>query len=126
MRDHYVYTAYDANNVCLYVGCTSQPDARYRAHMRGADARGWFGPYANRWHVSGPYTKEVAYHREKQRIADLDPIFNGTSPSNKGTDRMAVRAYTSLHGDSYNDVPPLRLDIIESVVRRVREQVVAA
>jgi predicted GIY-YIG superfamily endonuclease len=101
MRDHFVYTAYDTFGAPLYVGCTGDPTGRYRAHMSGnSDARGWFDPYVVRWHVSGPYEKATARRLERERIAELEPIFNGHTPGNRDG-RRVVNAYMARWGRPY-------------------------
>lgn len=97
-RTHFVYTAYDADGAVLYVGVTSKPRQRYLQHMAGNDdARGWFESYVVRWHVSGPYPKDVALRMEKERIAALQPIFNGHSKANLHGRRALIKGYVTTH-----------------------------
>lgn len=117
MRTHFVYTAYDADGIVLYVGCTSQPETRYRAHMRGEDARGWFNTFVTRWHVSGPYEKATAYRLERERIDELEPIFNGRTPANRFGRRAAIKAYFALHGHPHQETPPLPADLTARILR---------
>lgn len=94
VRTHFVYEAYDADLICLYVGCTGNPAQRYQQHMSGKeDARGWFDRYVVSWRVSGPYPKRVALDIEKQRIRDYQPIFNGHSTGNANGSRALIAAY---------------------------------
>ena len=97
-RTHFVYEAYDADGICLYVGCTGNLEQRLRAHLRGReDARGWFDPYFDSWRVSGPYEKSTALRIEKQRIDTYQPIFNGHSKANAGGKRKLIADYRSFH-----------------------------
>lgn len=93
-RTHFVYEAYDADGICLYVGCTKNPARRYYEHMNGQeDARGWFDPYVTHWRVSGPYPKATALVIERKRINGYQPIFNGTSLENRRGRRRLIAAY---------------------------------
>lgn len=99
-RDHFVYTAYDADGLMLYVGCTGRPAMRYRSHMTGdgGGARGWFNPFVDHWHVSGPYTKAKALDLEKARIQRFQPIWNGASEANAKGRRELIADYLAYHG----------------------------
>lgn len=98
-RTHFVYEAYDADGLLLYVGCTGNPAMRYRAHMTGnGDARGWFESFVTRWRVSGPYTKPVALRIEKERIDEGQPIWNGHSLENRLNGRRLIADYLRYHG----------------------------
>lgn len=93
-RTHFVYTAYDSDDVVLYVGCTGRPEQRYKQHMSGnGDARGWFNHFVTRWHVSGPYAFTTARELERERIATLKPVWNGHSPRNYGGRRQLIGEY---------------------------------
>lgn len=97
-RTHFVYEAYDADGLLLYVGCTAHPADRYRAHMTGnSDARGWFTPFVTNWRVSGPYPKAVALAIEKRKIAEGQPIWNGTSLLNRKGRRLLIADYLRFH-----------------------------
>lgn len=99
-RDHFVYTVYDADGLMLYVGCTGRPTMRYRAHATGdaGGARGWFHPFIDHWHVSGPYTKAKALELEKARIEAYQPIWNGASYLNSRGRRRLIADYLDYHG----------------------------
>lgn len=100
-RTHFVYEAYDADGICLYIGCTGKPQDRYRAHMSGdSDARGWFDPFVTSWRVSGPYPKAVSLEIEKERIQRYQPIFNGVSHRNRERPgrRLLINDYLEYHG----------------------------
>lgn len=97
-RTHFVYEAYDAEGVCLYIGCTGNPGRRYREHMAGnGDARGWFHPFVARWRVSGPCPKRVAQGIERARIREHQPVWNGTSAENSKGCMALVVAYLERH-----------------------------
>lgn len=103
-RDHFVYEAFDADGLLLYVGCTGQPDTRYRAHMAGNyNLHGWFNPFVTRWRVSGPYPKVTAYAIERERIARQQPIWNGHSRDNRGG-RGLIAEYLKFHGVRFQAV----------------------
>lgn len=105
-RTHFVYQAYDADGLLLYVGCTGNPGARYKAHMAGnGDARGWFDPFVVSWRVRGPYTKPVAFALERELINDLQPIWNGHSVVNRQEDRRLIHDYLAFRGVRYVDNP---------------------
>lgn len=98
-RTHYVYEAYDADGLALYIGCTGNPAQRYREHMTGnGDARGWFERFVTNWRVSGPYPKRVALEIEKRRIRKQQPIWNGQSRENRRGRRELINAYLAYHG----------------------------
>lgn len=98
-RTHFVYEAYDSDGLLLYVGCTGQPEKRYKAHMAGGgDARGWFNPFVTDWRVSGPYTPLVALKIERDRIEAKQPIWNGHSRENFGGKRKLIKDYLDAKG----------------------------
>lgn len=114
-RDHFVYEAYDADGIALYVGCTGDPQTRYKAHLAGnADARGWFDPFVTKWRVSGPYQKSVALFIERQTIDALQPIWNGASLRNRRGRRELIREYLEFHGVRFKENPyrPNRPDLV--------------
>ena len=105
-RTHYVYEAYDADGLSLYVGCTGNPANRYRAHMTGnGDARGWFQDFVTHWRVSGPYPKVVAFRLEKERIDRAQPIWNGHSTENLLHNRRLIAKYLAYHGFRFVENP---------------------
>lgn len=114
-RTHFVYEAYDADGLLLYVGCTGNPGQRYKNHMAGgSDARGWFHPFVTNWRVSGPYPKAVAFKMEKRLIDEGQPIWNGHSFDNLHNDRALIEAYLDAHGVCF----------VESGARRNRPDLV--
>src|SRR5689334_4934448 len=98
-RTHYVYRAYDADGLLLYVGCTGNPTMRYRAHMQGdpGGCRGWFHPFVTDWHFSGPYAKDVALAKEAALIDEGQPIWNGASLENQRGKRFLIQDYLRYH-----------------------------
>jgi len=97
-RTHFVYEAFDADGLLLYVGCTGKPHDRYRSHMSGdSDARGWFNHFVAHWRVSGPYPKKTALRIERERINAQQPIWNGSVPGNQKGKRELIKAYLEFH-----------------------------
>lgn len=125
-RTHFVYEAYDADGLLLYVGCTSNPAKRYRAHMTGdPDHRGWFDPFVTDWRLSGPYEKATALRIERERIAECDPIWNGQAAGNRHG-RQLIQAYLSYHGVKWEHRPNRgRPYLVPAGRRRPRKQVAA-
>lgn len=119
-RTHFVYQAFDADGLLLYIGCTGKPGNRYRAHMSGnGDARGWFDSFVTNWRVSGPYTKEAALALEKRLIAERHPIWNGHTPGNLYGNRGLIADYLAFHGVKFVDSPrPNRPDLVPAKRRR--------
>ncbi len=105
-RTHFVYEAYDADGLCLYIGCTGDPAGRYRTHMAGnSDSRGWFEHFVTHWRVSGPYPKPTALRIERERITAAQPIWNGSSFQNSGGKRKLIAAYLAHHGVRFGEKP---------------------
>lgn len=70
--DSVVYTAWDADDWCLYVGCTSALAARMSSHAR----RSPWHPFMARLDVSEPLPYPTARDLERRTVADLKPQFN--------------------------------------------------
>lgn len=73
-RNHFVYRCYDADDRCVYVGCTKNLKRRmseHRTQRTGASL-------AVRIKVSGPYTRAVALELEKQFMESEDPLWGLT------------------------------------------------
>lgn len=122
-RTHFVYEAYDADGICLYVGCTGRPTARYRSHMTGdGDGRGWFDPFVTHWRVSGPYPKEVALRIEAGRIAERQPIWNGMSLANRLGKRRLIADYLRYHGVRFEDHPRRNRPVLVPVATKRRKR----
>lgn len=102
-RTHYVYWVDDADGVSLYVGCTKLPVARYRAHMRGEDARGWFNLFPCTWRFRGPLPSRDAFELERREISERQPVFNVRHVRGRVGQPMkaAVAAYFAAHGLHY-------------------------
>lgn len=75
-REHFVYYAYDARDVLLYIGCTMQPEKRLKGHR---DIGIWT-QYAARFRMQGPFNYDTARFKESVAILEHQPPFNGTSP----------------------------------------------
>lgn len=103
-RTHYVYEAYDADGLLLYVGCTGNLEKRLADHRRGnGDARGWFNHFVTDWRVSGPYARATALAIEKSRIDAGQPIWNGQSIENRGGRRQLIGDYLRFHGARFSE-----------------------
>lgn len=72
VRDHYVYTAYDASGRELYIGCTKDLPGRLASH-RSQSAR-WYD-LAARFLIRGPYTYEGGRRVEREQLAACRPLF---------------------------------------------------
>jgi hypothetical protein len=107
MRTHFVYEAYDADGLLLYVGCTGKPGDRYRAHMRGepGGAKGWLQSFVTHWRVSGPYEKDTALRIERDRIKTRAPIWNGQTYPNSRARMDAINEYLRYHGVQFVEHP---------------------
>lgn len=131
-RTHYVYEVYDADGICLYVGCTGNPKARWQQHRTGnGDARGWFDAFIDHWRVSGPYPKPTALQIEKERISLRQPIWNALSDENRRyawTDsRTLVNTYLAFHGVRFEPHPSRnRPRLVEARRRKSRKLRVVA
>lgn len=127
-RTHFVYEAFDADGLLLYVGCTSKPRDRYRAHMAGDyNARGWFDAFVTHWRVSGPYPKAVAFALERKWIAEHAPIWNAPlNLGSKGHDGALIKQYLSFHGFKFvRSTDRGRPDLVSTRRRPRRLRVVA-
>lgn len=72
-RPHYVYRHYDSDGQVLYIGCTSDPDARFAAQRTNRDSKEWYALVAHT-DVIGPMPYAEALHAETWAIrADLPP-----------------------------------------------------
>lgn len=72
LRRHFVYRAFDADGVLLYVGCTYDPDKRMAAHRHGSD---WHADMV-RLAVAGPYNYETARQLEYDAIESERSLYN--------------------------------------------------
>lgn len=70
--DHWLYSAYDANGVLLYVGITSTGLRRHREHGR---EQAWW-PEVARIDVEHFATRAEVLKAESERIASLQPPYN--------------------------------------------------
>lgn len=72
IRDHYVYRAFDEFGLLLYIGCTKQPEMRWKQHV---SASAWT-QYAQRFTLAGPFTRKKALSIEAAAIEAEEPHFN--------------------------------------------------
>lgn len=75
-REHFVYYAYDARDVLLYIGCTMQPEKRLKGHRD----MGIWTQYAVRFRMQGPFNYDTARFKESVAILEHQPPFNSASP----------------------------------------------
>lgn len=72
-REHFIYFAYDAQGLLLYVGCTMQPALRLKGHE--ANNAPWL-EYVVRYRALGPYNYDTARRMERDAINEYQPPFN--------------------------------------------------
>lgn len=71
-REHFVYWIYDADDACLYVGRTCQPELRWYQHQR---TNPQMAGRATRFRMAGPYAIDVAARIELDQQLLLKPPF---------------------------------------------------
>lgn len=71
-REHFVYRAYDASGVLLYVGMTLNPSNRFAWHRSISP---WFSQMAS-VRMTGPLTKRGAMELERTLIRHANPLHN--------------------------------------------------
>lgn len=101
-REQYVYV-YWADDVCLYVGVTSDPKTRIATHRRSAHAEA--ATHVDLWSIGND--RSEAERVEKAVIRDLDPLWNTTHSPRRFRDHMAWIAYSEWRSavqDSYSDL----------------------
>ena len=81
MNDHFVYRAFDADDVLLYVRRTRHLPSGWTNRADEPYVELW-GPHVDRFAVSGPYTSAEAAEVEAQAILTERPVFNLEEPSN--------------------------------------------
>lgn len=74
MKDTVVYYAYDAEDVCIYVGSTC--NVGHRMYLHRTTSPWW--EHHTRIEIDGPYTRDAARQREREEIFRLSPVFNTT------------------------------------------------
>lgn len=72
MTIHVVYYAFDAEDWCLYVGCTSNLTSRLRAHR----STGWYRDHLAYIATSDWMPARKAFALEAHEIYELSPPFN--------------------------------------------------
>lgn len=72
-RQHFVYYIYGADGRCLYIGCSSHPERRWRQHRTNHPG---LAEMAAKFQKRGPYTRAVARRVELEAICDQTPLFN--------------------------------------------------
>lgn len=72
-RDTFVYRVLDNEGSPLYIGCTRNPEQRWRHHQATKPA---LAALAARFRMNGPYPRDTALAIERERIATEGPPFN--------------------------------------------------
>ena len=76
-RIHFVYFVFDADGVCIYVGCTYTPRRRWANHRTASPG---MVAAARSCRMRGPFVRQKALEIEQQEIARLAPMFNAEAP----------------------------------------------
>lgn len=71
-RSHFIYWLYGANGQVLYIGCTNQPEGRWRHHCRQSH---WVNEVI-RCHQFGPLHEGQARRLEREAIRAEQPPYN--------------------------------------------------
>jgi predicted GIY-YIG superfamily endonuclease len=79
-REHLVYRAFDADGNLLYVGCTNNPDRRWREHRTDSP---WMTEKAHTFRLAGPYNYDTARQKEREALAIESPRY-GMTPQRRG------------------------------------------
>jgi len=77
LRNHFVYRYFDENGALLYIGCSIQPEVRYREHRQ---MRSEMVDRIARIKMQGPYNYQTARQIERDAIRSEDPECAGDSP----------------------------------------------
>jgi hypothetical protein len=72
-RNHFVYWLFDTEGTCLYVGCTTRPAQRWKAHC--VNRKQMVAETATR-RMAGPYTRNVARRIEREQQDLLSPKYD--------------------------------------------------
>lgn len=105
-REHFVYCAYDARGVLLYIGCTMQPDKRREGH-KGQRAE-WVN-FVSYFRAHGPYNYETARRMERSAIREHQPPFNGDTTTYRAASKKQDELLSQLtrryvaEGMSFNE-----------------------
>lgn len=92
VREHFVYTLYAADGVCLYVGMTRSPERRWKQHRRN---RPQMVSRVSERRMSGPYLIEVARCLERELQDDLQPVFDGRITAMRTRRRSLARVQSA-------------------------------
>jgi predicted GIY-YIG superfamily endonuclease len=88
-RCYFVYQVLDKIGTVLYVGCTANPDERWRMHRHDKPE---LATHAARFRLRGPYTHPVALSIERAAIRRINPLFNLEVPrAERYIKRCAIR-----------------------------------
>ena len=82
---HVVYTAWDADDRPLYIGCSKNLPKRIKSHTY--EKSPWI-PYAVRYTTEGPFPEAEALRIERERIVTVRPYFNWQPEYAKGLKEM--------------------------------------
>jgi hypothetical protein len=85
---HFVYRAYDADGVLLYIGATYNPRGRYVDHLGSSI----WSNFVKRWRVTGPLPKRSAWLMEWKEIEAVRPLFNTQGIADHLREHLAARA----------------------------------
>jgi predicted GIY-YIG superfamily endonuclease len=95
-REHLVYRAFDADGNLLYVGCTNNPDRRWREHRA---ERPQMFEKARSFRLAGPYNYDTARRLEREALAAEFPRYGMTPQRQSAATRNAAlqRKYYRLY-----------------------------
>lgn len=120
--DHYVYRAYDAAGLLLYIGCTGNPKQREGGHK---SASPWF-QYAVRFEYEGPYHMGCAYSREDAAIESEQSFFNATHADRARSQANRAECRRRLAGCGIPSAAYFDDDAVEAVQNAAADEYVAA
>lgn len=94
--DHFIYRCYDADDLLLYIGCTSNVRRRIDAHRRGSGtslASRWLSQFMARHEVVGPFAgRDAGRAAERVAIKSEQPLFNYQERAGIGLAAWMTRA----------------------------------
>lgn len=71
ISDHFVYWLLNADDECIYVGSTYDPERRWQEHHRR------LGDEITTRRLEGPFTRRDAFAKELAEMKRLTPKYNG-------------------------------------------------